>query len=124
MELQQIKNLLIKHLQSGPLPDAEGEQLLAALDQLIYDNQFGELAGIAYKQQGVSKVLTIGELEKEYWEIAMYYGDHEDGDDHHHHHDHDDEHPETRGWLEKWSWLLLVLAFLLLALIIYLIRRS
>lgn len=120
MELQQIKNLLVKHLQTGPLPDEEGEQLLAAMEQLIHDNQFETLTGIQYQLQGVNKTLSALEAEKLYWEIAMYYGGHED--DHHHHdhdddhEDHDDEHPAKQNWLQRWSWLLILLAAMIIAL--------
>jgi hypothetical protein len=109
MELQHIKDLLIKYLETGPLPDEEGQQLLLAMDQLIEKNELRLLAGTDYKTEGISKVLTEEEVENCYWEIFMYYEDFEAHDEHHHHDDDDDD-DEEKSHLTKWWWVYFILA--------------
>ncbi|SFO70688.1 hypothetical protein SAMN05428949_6271 [Chitinophaga sp. YR627] len=108
MELPQISALLTKYLEAGPLPDAEGEQLLVAMDELIEKNELTLLTGTRFTKDGLAKALTDDEVENCYWEIYMYYGQHEE-DDHHHHHD-DEDGEEHRSHMASWWWVYFLLA--------------
>jgi hypothetical protein len=105
MELPQISALLTKYLETGPLPDAEGEQLLVAMDELIEKNELTLLTGTRFSKEGVEKALTEDEVENCYWEIYMYYGQHEE-DDHHH----DDDEEEHKSHMASWWWVYFLLA--------------
>ena len=107
MELPQIKALLVKYLETGPLSDEEGEQLLVAMDELIEKNEGTLLTGTRYTKEGIEQVLTDEEVESCYWEIFMYYGKHEEHD---HHHDHDDEDETHSSHLASWWWVYFLLA--------------
>ncbi|ACU60750.1 hypothetical protein [Chitinophaga pinensis] len=105
MELPQISALLTRYLEAGPLADAEGEQLLTAMEELIDKNGLTLLTGTRFTKDGMEKALTAEEVENCYWEIYMYYGQHEE-DDHHH----DDEDEEYRSHMGSWWWVYFLLA--------------
>jgi ABC-type Zn2+ transport system substrate-binding protein/surface adhesin len=115
MDIAEIRKLLVRWLEAGVLPDKEGERLLAALEQLIEVDQFEQLEGIVYQKDGVSYTLQAEDLEHAYWEIEMYYGEHEGHD---HHHDEEDEHQHNenkRPW-ERGLWLSVLLIILLITM--------
>lgn len=119
MELQRLKELIVKFLQQEPLTDEEGRQLLAGMDSLIEKNEAHLLLGLAY-HTGREHVLCAADLQRLYWEIEMYYGDHEDDHDHFH----DGELPPAKaGFLHKWGWWCALLTGALSGVAYVLVRK-
>ncbi|MBW8687781.1 hypothetical protein [Chitinophaga rhizophila] len=104
--MKETSALLTRYLETGILPDDEGSQLLAAMDELIEKNELALLAGLRYQYKGEEQILTVADLEVHYWEIFMYYTDSEEHDDHHHHEAAEDE----GNHLTRWWWVYFILA--------------
>lgn len=120
MELRIIRRLLVRYLEADRLTEEEGECLLAGLEYLIERNEQHFLLGMKYRVDGEGEQeLSQEALNGFYWEIHMFYGQHEE--DHDHHHDDDDrERPDVSY---KRGWLFLLLAGVIAAVVYVLIRK-
>lgn len=121
MELETVKKLLVRFLEAEPMTDEEGRQLLAAFEALIERNEHHLLLGLKYRSED-NKVLSEDELQGVYWELDLYYGDHDD--DHHHDHDDDELPPARPDVIHKWGWLFALLVGLGAAIVYTLIRQG
>jgi hypothetical protein len=120
MELRIVRKLLIKYLEADRLTEEEGERLLAGLEYLIERSEQHLLLGMKYHIDGEGEqVLSQEVLNGFYWEIYMFYGQHEDHD--HDHHD-DDDH-ESGERTQKRGWLFVLLTGVAAAVVYVLMRR-
>lgn len=101
------------------MTEEEGERLLAGLEYLIERSEQHLLLGMKYRADGGEEQLLSQEaLNGFYWEIYMFYGQHEEDHDHHH----DDDHEKT-DVVHKWGWLFMLLTGVIAAVVYVLIRK-